>query len=104
MTWSSILALGVSGGLLPCPSALVVLLSAIAVGQVGFGLALVSAFSLGLAAALTGIGLILVYAKQWFERLPLEVPTSRMFPVASAALITLIGIGITAQALLVQTL
>ncbi len=104
VTWSSILALGVSGGLLPCPSALVVLLSAIAVGQVGFGLALVSAFSLGLAAALTGIGLILVYAKQWFERLPLEVPTSQLFPVVSAALITLIGIGITAQALLVQTL
>ncbi len=104
VTWSSILALGVSGGLLPCPSALVVLLSAIAVGQVGFGLALVSAFSLGLAGALTGIGLILVYAKQWFERLPLEVPKVRIFPVVSAALITLIGIGITTQALLVPTL
>lgn len=104
VTWSSILALGISGGLLPCPSALVVLLSAISVGQIGFGLALVSAFSLGLAGVLTGIGLILVYAKQWFERLPLEAPKSRMIPVVSAFLITLIGIGITTQALFVQTL
>ncbi|MBW4519869.1 MAG: sulfite exporter TauE/SafE family protein [Scytolyngbya sp. HA4215-MV1] len=104
VTWSSILALGISGGLLPCPSALVVLLSAIAVGHIGFGLALVSAFSLGLAGVLTGIGLILVYAKHWFERLPLEAPTSRMIPVVSAFLITLFGIGITTQALLVQTL
>ncbi|MHC5718940.1 MAG: nickel/cobalt transporter, partial [Nostoc sp.] len=63
MKWSSLLALGISGGLLPCPSALVVLLSAIAMGRVGFGLALVSAFSLGLAAVLTGMGLMLVYAK-----------------------------------------
>ncbi len=100
MKWSSLLALGISGGLLPCPSALVVLLSAIAMGRIGFGLALVSAFSLGLAAVLTGIGLILVYAKNRFEHLPLQIPRIKMLPVASALCITLIGLGITSQALL----
>ena len=100
MKWSSLLALGISGGLLPCPSALVVLLSAIAMGRVGFGLALVSAFSLGLAAVLTGIGLILVYAKDRFEHLPFQIPRIKMLPVASALCITLIGLGITSQALL----
>ncbi len=102
MNWSNILALGISGGLLPCPSALVVLLSAIALGRIGFGLALVSAFSLGLAAVLTGIGLILVYAKDRFEHLSLQIPRIKMLPVASALGITLIGLGITTQALLVQ--
>ncbi|MCC5663176.1 sulfite exporter TauE/SafE family protein [Nostoc sp. CHAB 5784] len=100
MKWFSLLALGISGGLLPCPSALVVLLSAIAMGRVGFGLALVSAFSLGLAAVLTGIGLMLVYAKDRFEHLPLQIPRIKMLPVASALCITLIGLGITSQALL----
>ncbi|MBE9004049.1 sulfite exporter TauE/SafE family protein [Fortiea sp. LEGE XX443] len=100
MNWSSTLALGISGGLLPCPSALVVLLSAIALGRIGFGLALVSAFSLGLAAVLTGIGLMLVYAKDRFEHLPLQIPKIKMLPIASALCITLIGLGITSQALL----
>ena len=104
ITWSSILALGISGGLLPCPSALVVLLSAIALGRVGFGLALVSAFSLGLAGVLTGIGLTLVYAKDWFERLPLQAPKSRLFPAMSALFMTLIGLGITTKALFDHTL
>ncbi|WP_414552898.1 nickel/cobalt transporter [Anabaena sp. CCY 0017] len=100
MKWSSLLALGISGGLLPCPSALVVLLSAIAMGRIGFGLALVSAFSLGLAAVLTGIGLILVYAKDRFEHLSFQIPKIKMLPVASALCITIIGLGITSQALL----
>ncbi|WP_298911455.1 sulfite exporter TauE/SafE family protein [uncultured Nostoc sp.] len=100
MKWSSLIALGISGGLLPCPSALVVLLSAIALGRIGFGLALVSAFSLGLAAVLTGIGLMLVYAKDRFEHLPFQIPRIKMLPVASALCITLIGLGITSQALL----
>ncbi|MEH2419994.1 MAG: sulfite exporter TauE/SafE family protein [Nostoc sp.] len=100
MNWSSLLALGISGGLLPCPSALIVLLSAIALGRIGFGLALVSAFSLGLAAVLTGIGLMLVYAKDRFEHLPFQIPRIKMLPVASALCITLIGLGITSHALL----
>ncbi|MGV0023867.1 nickel/cobalt transporter [Phormidesmis priestleyi ANT.L61.2] len=104
ITWSSILALGISGGLLPCPSALVVLLSAIALGRIGFGLALVSAFSLGLAGVLTAIGLTLVYAKDWFERLPIQASKSKFFPAMSALFVTLIGLGITTKALLDRTL
>ena len=104
ITWSSILAMGISGGILPCPSALVVLLSAIAIGRIGFGLALVLAFSLGLAGVLTGIGVLLVYAKHWFERLPLQTPQNNLFPAVSALVMTLVGIGITAQAILVPTL
>jgi ABC-type nickel/cobalt efflux system permease component RcnA len=98
ITWSSLLALGISGGLLPCPSALVVLLSAIALNRIGFGLALVSAFSLGLAGVLTGIGLMLVYAKEQFERLPIQSPKISMLPTVSALFMTLIGLGITTQA------
>jgi nickel/cobalt transporter (NicO) family protein len=104
ITWSSILGLGISGGLLPCPSALLVLLSAIALGRIGFGLALVSAFSLGLAGVLTGIGLILVYARDWFEQLPLQSSSSKLLPAASALLMALIGLGITTKALFTHVL
>ena len=56
-------AVGVSGGLLPCPSALVVLLAAISLHRVAFGLLLIVAFSLGLALSITGVGLIAVAAE-----------------------------------------
>lgn len=100
VTWRSLLALGISGGLLPCPSALVVLLSAIALGRIGFGLVLVFVFSLGLAAVLTGIGLSLVYAGRLFKRIPSENWLIRLIPAASAAFIMVAGLGITAEALM----
>lgn len=62
ITWKSLLALGISGGLLPCPSALVLMLSAIYANRVGYGLVLTVAFSLGLAATLTAVGLLFLYA------------------------------------------
>jgi len=99
MTWRSVLALGVSGGLIPCPSALVVLLGAIALNRVGLGLALVLAFSIGLAGALTLIGLMLVYARQWFERFPARLSSVRYISIGSAGFITLAGLGMLAQAL-----
>jgi len=68
VTWRGLLALGISGGLLPCPSALVVLLSAIALHRVAFGMLLIVAFSIGLAGVLTGIGLLLVYARRLYPR------------------------------------
>jgi ABC-type nickel/cobalt efflux system permease component RcnA len=95
----SLLALGISGGLLPCPSALVVLLSSIAVNRVGFGLALVVAFSLGLAGVLTAIGLTFVYAGNRFNRLPIDGRLARAVPAVSALLIALIGFGIAVRAL-----
>ena len=66
------MGVGVAAGLLPCPSALVVLLSAIALHRVGFGLALIVAFSLGLAATMTAIGLVAVLARRAFGRLSLD--------------------------------
>ena len=100
MTWRSLLALGVSGGLVPCPSALVVLLSAIALHRVAFGLLLIVAFSLGLAAVLVGIGLLLVYARTLFQRVNIGGRFApRLIPVASALLIVATGVALILQAL-----
>jgi ABC-type nickel/cobalt efflux system permease component RcnA len=100
ITWQTLFAIGISGGLLPCPAALVLLLGAIALNQVGTGLLLVLAFSLGLATVLAGLGLALLYAKQWFERMPGKLRFTGLLPAMSAAAITLIGIGISAQAVI----
>lgn len=99
VTWRSLLALGVSGGLLPCPSALVVLLGAIALNRVALGMLLIVAFSVGLASVLTGIGLLLVYARRLFERFPTDGWLIRALPVASAAVVTLAGTAITVGSL-----
>jgi ABC-type nickel/cobalt efflux system permease component RcnA len=99
VTWKSLLALGISGGLLPCPSALVMLLSASALGNVGLGMTLVVAFSLGLAAVLSAIGLILVYAKRKFDRLPKHLTAIKFLPAISAMLVMFLGLGITGQAM-----
>jgi ABC-type nickel/cobalt efflux system permease component RcnA len=100
VTWRGLLALGISGGLLPCPSALVVLLSAIALHRVAFGMLLIVAFSIGLAGVLTGIGLLLVYARRLFERFPTDGRLLQVLPVASAAFVTLAGVVIAAGALM----
>ena len=94
-----LLGVGVAAGLLPCPSALVVLLSAIALHRVGFGLALIVAFSLGLAATVTAIGLLAVLARRAFGRLSLDGRLVRALPAASAFLILAVGVGITVRAL-----
>lgn len=94
ITWRSLLALGVSGGLLPCPSALVVLLAAISLQRVGFGILLVVAFSIGLAATLTGIGLVFLYAGRLMKhRLKLSSGRLvRILPVVSSFVIMCVGI------------
>ena len=99
LTSKGILGVGVAAGILPCPSALVVLLSAIALHRIGLGLALIVAFSLGLAATITAIGLLAVLARRTFSRVSLEGPVVRALPAASAALILAVGLLITARAL-----
>ncbi len=99
MTLRGLLALGISGGLLPCPSALVVMLGAIALHRIAFGMVLIVAFSLGLAGVLTGIGLLLVYAQRLFERIPSDGRLLRGVSVVSAAVVTVAGLVITAGAL-----
>jgi nickel/cobalt transporter (NicO) family protein len=95
----SLVALGVSGGLVPCPAALVLLLSAISLGRLGFGMVLVVVFSMGLAVVLTGIGLLMVYARRLFERYSFEARIPRFLPVASATAISFIGLVIVLGAI-----
>lgn len=93
------LALGVTGGLVPCPAALVLLLSAISLGRLEFGMVLVVAFSVGLAIVLTGIGMLMICARRLFERFSFEARVPRFLPVASALAITLAGLVIVLGAL-----
>jgi ABC-type nickel/cobalt efflux system permease component RcnA len=94
----SLLAVGVSGGLLPCPSALVVLLAAISLHRVAFGLLLILAFSAGLALSITGIGLVAVLARRVFKRMSFEGRLIRLLPAASALVILAAGLAMTAHA------
>jgi nickel/cobalt transporter (NicO) family protein len=101
ITLSSLVALGASGGLVPCPSALVLLLSSVALGRVALGLTLLVAFSAGLAVVLMGIGMAVLFAK---HLLPDSQKTANNFafrylPVASAGIIVCAGVLMTGVAL-----
>jgi nickel/cobalt transporter (NicO) family protein len=98
-SFRSLLAVGISGGLLPCPSALVVLLAAISLHRIAFGLVLIVAFSAGLALSITGIGLVAVLARSAFRRLSFDGPLLRLLPAASALVILLAGAAMTLRAL-----
>jgi nickel/cobalt exporter len=97
-TARSLVAVGVSGGLLPCPSALVVLLAAISLHRIAFGLLLILAFSAGLALTITGIGLVAVLARHTFRRLSFDGPLVRLLPAASALVIVAAGLAMTVRA------
>jgi len=91
----ALVALGVSGGIIPCPAALVVLLTALSMHRVGFGLVLIVAFSIGLAAVLVAIGVLMVYAGRLMSRFKEEGPLiKRWLPLTSSAVMTLLGFGI----------
>lgn len=91
VTWRSLLALGISGGLLPCPSALVLMLSAISLGRTGYGLILTLVFSLGLAATLTGVGLVFLYVGKAFGGSLSGSRLVKAVPVMSALVIAFLG-------------
>jgi len=107
VTWRSLFALGVAGGLLPCPSALVVMLAAISLGQVFFGMLLIVAFSAGLAGVLVAIGLAVVLGKRLSNRPGLSRLAGKpvfghvvtALPIVSAFAVTLAGVLITVQSL-----
>jgi ABC-type nickel/cobalt efflux system permease component RcnA len=98
-SFRSLFAVGVSGGLLPCPSALVVLLAAISLHRVAFGLVLIVAFSLGLALSITGVGLVAVLAKRVFARAKFDGRVLRALPALSAAVILVAGVLMTVHAI-----
>jgi nickel/cobalt exporter len=98
-----LLGVGISGGLIPCPTALVVLLAAISLHRIGYGLVLILAFSAGLAAAMTAIGCLAVTAKHAFERVDFEAGLIRLLPAVSALVILGLGVAMTARALVEVT-
>jgi nickel/cobalt exporter len=97
---TQLLTLGITGGIIPCPAALIVLLSAFALHRVGLGFFLIVAFSVGLATVLIGFGMLMVYARRFMGRLQIDGPlTRRWLPIASSAFITVLGLILAIQAL-----
>jgi ABC-type nickel/cobalt efflux system permease component RcnA len=94
-----LLGVGVSGGIVPCPTALVVLLAAISLHRVGYGLVLIVAFSLGLAGAITAVGMLAVTAKRVFSRVDLDGGLVRLLPALSALAVLGLGLAMTLRAL-----
>lgn len=91
--------LGVTGGIVPCPAALVVLLSAFSLHRIGFGLFLITTFSLGLAGVLVVVGLTMVYTKRFMAaRVLSEGSVVRYLPLLSSAFMIVVGVGIAASA------
>ncbi len=98
ITLGSLIALGISGGLVPCPSALILMLSAIAFGRPGLGLLLLVGFSTGLAAVLMAIGFLVIYAKHLLPntQTAMKRPMFRLIPVFSAVVVICLGLAMTA--------
>jgi nickel/cobalt exporter len=94
VTWRSLTALGISGGLVPCPSAMVLLLAAVAFNKTAYGMLLVLVFSFGLALTLTAVGLAFLYARNRFGSRTAAARWPQLLPLASAAIITLLGLAL----------
>ncbi len=100
LTAGSLVAMGVSGGLVPCPEALGIMIIAVGLNRIVLGLGLIVSFSLGLAAVLIGIGILLVRSRSLIERFGgLGGRWSKVLPLGSAAIVTVLGIGITLNGL-----
>jgi nickel/cobalt exporter len=101
ITTGSLLALGVSGGLVPCPAALILLLTCISLGRPAFGMLLLLSFSLGLAIVLIATGLAVLYAKNLVPERHRNSQSAfmRAMPVVSAAVIVVVGIVMTGVSL-----
>jgi nickel/cobalt exporter len=103
MSRRGLVALGFAGGLVPSPSAVVVLLGATALGHAWFGVLLVVAYGAGMAATLTGVGLFLLRARRSVDRrVALRRPgwtgaAGRLLPLATASLIVVVGLAVAAK-------
>ena len=95
ITWRSLITLGISGGLVPCPDAIAILLVAIALNRIFLGLALIIAFSLGLAIVLIVIGLLMVSSSRLFKRMDSFNKFAPFMPVVSALIVLILGFGLT---------
>jgi ABC-type nickel/cobalt efflux system permease component RcnA len=102
ISWRGLIALGLSGGLVPSASALILLLGSIAAGLPAYGLVLVAVFGLGMAVVLGGLGLALVHARRLVERRPSAARFRRLaipLQVSTASLVVVLGVVLTGQAL-----
>jgi nickel/cobalt transporter (NicO) family protein len=95
ITWRSLIALGVSGGLVPCPDAIAILLVAIAINRLMLGLALILSFSLGLAVVLIVIGLLMVNSRRLFDRMGFLDKFAPVMPLVSAIVVVILGAALT---------
>ena len=94
-----LLLLGITGGIIPCPAALVVLLSAVSLHRIGLGLFLIVAFSVGLAAVLVSIGIAMVKARHLLSRWRSDSPwIKRWLPIGSACAMLVAGLAIAGTA------
>jgi nickel/cobalt transporter (NicO) family protein len=100
--FSSAVAAAMSGGIAPCPAAIVVLLTALHVHRVGYGLFVIVVFSLGLAAILTGLGLAVVHGAAWLQRRTGFAAIARLAPIVTGSVISIIGATMLAQGLAAQ--
>jgi nickel/cobalt exporter len=91
-----------SGGVAPCPAALVVLLAAVALNQVAYGILVIVAFSFGLAVTLTGVGIAVVRGASWLAGRPQFERLVRFGPLASAIVISTIGAAMVGQSFVQQ--
>ena len=99
MSYGTLLTLGVTGGMIPCPGALVVLLSAVALQRIAWGMLLIVAFSIGLAAVLVAAGLLLVSARGILQRWSGGGPWLTYLPFLSPVVMIPLGLLLTVQAL-----
>lgn len=102
VTWRGLFLLGLAGGLVPSANALLVLLGSIAAGRPAWGVILVAAFGLGMAAVMAGIGLACVYARGLVGRVPAGAPlraAGRLVPLGAAVVVLALGIVLTTQAI-----
>ena len=102
LTWRSLFALGLFGGLVPSINALIILLATLATGRAAYGLVLVVAFGTGMAIVLGGTGLGLVYASRWLARSPSRSPLGRialLAPAITSVVIIVVGVVVTGQAI-----
>ncbi len=95
ITWRSLITLGVSGGLVPCPDAIAILLVAIAINRILLGLTLIISFSLGLAVVLIVIGLLMVNGSRLFTRVDAFNKLAPVMPMVSAGIVLILGFGLT---------
>jgi len=96
--WRSLIPLAISGGLVPCPDAIAILLIAATINRIGFGLSLIVAFSLGLAVVLVAIGILIVQGKHLFERLQWFSKAAYIMPIISAVIVLGAGIVLSVSA------